>query len=108
MVEFAPGGSYTEVRGIGLSNDGSVIVGVGYSSGNGEAFRWTQAGFVGLGDLSGGSFGSAAAAVSADGSTIVGSGTIAAPGERGFIWDAAHGMRDLQDVLVNDFGLARA
>jgi probable HAF family extracellular repeat protein len=59
----------------------------------------------GLGDLQGGAFESVAYDVSDDGSIVVGVGTTAAPGDRAFIWDAAHGMRDLRTFLVNDVGL---
>jgi probable HAF family extracellular repeat protein len=103
-----PGGAfYSEASDV--SNDGSVVVGrsssantgVGYS----EAFRWTQAGgMVGLGDLPGGLVLSSAAAVSGDGSIIVGS-SHTADGFQAMIWDAAHGMRNLRDVLINEYGL---
>lgn len=92
--------------------DGSVIVGESRSaaSGNGlEAFRWTpSSGMVALGDLPGGALQSFAYAVSADGQTIVGRGSIQGTcgpfgcGSlgRAFIWDAQHGMRDLHLVLT--------
>ena len=134
----------------GVSADGSVVVGYGYSAAGAEAFRWTQgSGMVALGDLPGGSFSSMASAVSADGSVIVGHGSSSSGTEAfrwtqnsgmvglgilpGFIssraddvsadgsvivgwghsatdteafhWDAAHGIRSLREVLVNDFGL---
>jgi uncharacterized membrane protein len=41
-----------------------------------------------------------ATGVSADGSVVVGGA-----GDRAFVWDAIHGLRDLQSVLENDFGL---
>jgi probable HAF family extracellular repeat protein len=96
-----------------VSADGSVIVGECRStaSGNGlEAFRWTAAsGSVGLGDLAGGAFQSWAYALTPDGATVVGRATIDGPSgpfgggsaPRAFIWDAAHGLRDLQQVLVD-------
>jgi probable HAF family extracellular repeat protein len=84
-----------------VTDDGLVIVG----QRNGEAFRWTQAGgMVGLGDLPGGDFQSIALGISGDGSVVVGSSRTAA-GDRAFIWDAAHGMRDLREVLVTEYGL---
>ena len=55
---------------------------------------------VGLGDLSGGSFGSQAYDVSADGLTVVGAGS-SASGKEAFIWDAANGMQSIYDILVN-------
>jgi hypothetical protein len=39
-------------------------------------------------------------ATTSDGSVIVG------VSEGAFIWDAANGIRDQQDVLVNDYGLS--
>ena len=95
----------------GVSADGSVVV--GYSNGgngfNGnliEAFRWTQAGgMVGLGVLSGG-IASYANGVSADGSVVVGySATDPFTGAEAFIWNSSQGMRSLQQVLTNDYGL---
>ena len=53
-----------------VSADGSAIVGASQSGNGREAFRWTpETGMVGLGDLPGGGFGSAALA--ADGRTIL-------------------------------------
>jgi uncharacterized membrane protein len=54
---------------------------------------------VGLGDLPGGALDSQANAVSADGSTVVGFGG-SASGQRAFIWDPTHGMRELDQVLT--------
>jgi len=105
-----PGGSFFS-QADGVSPDGSVVVGFGSSAAGYEAFRWTQAtGMVGLGDLPGGSFDSAARAVSADGSVVVGEANYSPSfGETtAFIWDAAHGMRSLRDVLVNEYGLGAA
>lgn len=52
-----PGGNYTS-RALGVSPDGSVVVGwSGSSNGSREAFRWTETeGMTGLGDLPGGNF----------------------------------------------------
>ncbi|MFM6406406.1 MAG: hypothetical protein ACKPGT_17775, partial [Microcystis sp.] len=71
-----------------------------------EAFRWTQAGgMVGLGVLSGG-IASYANGVSADGSVVVGySATDPFTGAEAFIWNSTQGMRSLQQVLTNDYGL---
>jgi probable HAF family extracellular repeat protein len=90
----------------GVNADGSVVVGW---SGAPEAFRWTSAGGMqGLGHLSGISK-SAALGVSGDGSIIVGSSfrsfSFDPPNGVAFIWDTAHGMRDLRHVLVSDYGL---
>jgi uncharacterized membrane protein len=60
---------------------------------------------VGLGILPGLDF-SRADDVSADGSVVVGWGYSATSiGIEALLWDAAHGMRSLRDVLANDFGL---
>jgi len=85
------------------SADGSVVVGGSTNAdGHDEAFRWTAAtGMVGLGILPG-SYASRALAASADGSVVVGKSYSAYVA---FIWDAVNGMRDLREVLVNDFGL---
>jgi probable HAF family extracellular repeat protein len=100
-----PGGNpFSEANDV--SDDGAVIVGgssSGRSSLNGrEAFRWDQtSGMVGLGFLPNKGSYSIAASVTPDGSVIVGSS-----GENGdtaaFVWDAAHGMRSLQNLLNAD------
>jgi len=84
-----------------VSADGSVIVGVSNSASGLQAFRWTAgSGMIGLGYLAGGGSQSAADAVSADGSVIVGwSGDGNPFFSTAFIWDEAHGMRNLQSVL---------
>lgn len=100
-----PGGAFLS-SATAVSGDGLTIVGYGTSSLGTEAFRWTATeGMVGLGDVVGGAFGSRAAAVSGDGRWIVGSGTAAA-GSRAFLWNALSGTRDLQALLVEDYGLA--
>ena len=94
-------------RAIEISGDNRVIVGeVGPpTSGDSEAFRWTQSGgMVGLGDLPGGIARATATAASFDGSVIVGHGSTAL-GTEAFIWDDSNGMRNLREVLENDFGL---
>lgn len=78
-----------------VSADGSVIVGTGYtgSTDTSRAFRWTaESGFRDLGTLGGDSF---ASAVLSDGLLISGSTEAGA-----FIWEAAHGMRDLKLTLA--------
>ncbi|MCX6568290.1 MAG: PEP-CTERM sorting domain-containing protein [Candidatus Aminicenantes bacterium] len=85
----------------GCSGDGSVVVGTTFStvSKDGLAFRWTPAtGMVSLGVLSGAKT-SEAWATSPDGSIVVGTSS-AKGGYRAFIWDAASGMRRVEDVLV--------
>ena len=95
-----PGGIHLSKPGT-ISADGSTIVGWSESANGAEAFRWTaEEGMVGLGSLPAQKFQSFARGVSADGSIVVGQTWAGA-----FIWDQAHGMRKLQDVLVNDYGL---
>jgi uncharacterized membrane protein len=94
-------------RAIGISGDNRVIVGeVGPpTSSDSEAFRWTQSGgMVGLGDLPGGIAKATATAASFDGSVIVGHGNTAM-GTEAFIWDDTNGMRNLREVLEDDFSL---
>ena len=89
----------------GISADGTVIVGGGYAgSDGGEAFRWEGDAATGLGLLPGAAA-SAGYDASADGSVIVGSSWPAWSDGKAFIWTEADGMRDLQDVLVNDYAL---
>jgi hypothetical protein len=67
---------------------------------------------VSLGDLGEGTYDSRASDVSGDGSIIVGRSSpnvnSVTDDSRAFFWDQNHGMRDLQQVLVNDFGLGAA
>jgi probable HAF family extracellular repeat protein len=91
---YLPGDSLA----VDVSADGSVVVGASVTSSvDEEAFRWTaEGGMAGLGFLPGGNY-SYATGVSADGSVVVGD-TSSGP----FIWDAAHGMRDLGSVLTQE------
>jgi uncharacterized membrane protein len=76
-----------------VSADGSVVVGF-----NGTyAFRWTAEGTQILGDPR---FYSAAMEVSGDGSILVGNSE-----DGPFIWDATHGVRDIEQVLKGEYGL---
>lgn len=88
-------------RAYAVSADGTVVVG---EAGTRRAFRWTaETGMVSLGVLPGMTR-SIALSTSADGSIVVGhsfDGKITRP----FIWDSDHGMRDLQEVLVGDYGV---
>jgi probable HAF family extracellular repeat protein len=82
-------------EGRGVSADGSVVVGFSDSASGRDAFRWTaQEGMVNLGA---GALTHSARDISADGSVIVGAGLDAI-----FIWDAAHGLRSLRDMLGLD------
>jgi Predicted integral membrane proteins containing uncharacterized repeats len=84
-----------------ISADGSVIVGTSGSS----AFRWTAAtGMRDIGHLDGAKQ-IHPGGVSAHGDTIVGAGYIDRDHGVAFIWDEAHGMRVLQDVLKSEYRL---
>jgi len=82
----------------GISADGSTIVGQsGY-----EAFRWTEeTGMIGLGILGGILDQTMAVDVSGDGSIVIGNSMY----EGAFIWDELHGTRELDNALVDDYGL---
>lgn len=81
-----PGGPFHSVA-LGVSADGSVVVGYSSSSAGGwEAFRWEGGVMTGLGDLPGGGFSSQATGVSADGSVVVGTGVAASGWHEGFRW----------------------
>lgn len=100
---YLPGGSSSFANAV--SADGLVVVGGSSSTLGGQAFRWIGGVMTGLGDLEGGDFGSVARGVSADGSVVVGIGsvvaaTIGASGLVPFVWTQANGMRRLFDVLV--------
>src|SRR5687768_4968155 len=94
-----------------LSADGSVIVGYAWYSDTSEAraFRWSrETGTIELGELSGGRNASYAHAVSGDGSIVVGdshTGADAMAGDEAFIWEAAHGFRNLKEVLLMEHSL---
>jgi len=99
-IGILPGGEFLS-GATAVSADGKVIVGLSGSARGYEAFRWEQTtGMVGLGFLPNTSFLSEAIAVTPDGSAIVG----ASGGDNtsAFVWDAAHGMRSLQDLLNAD------
>ena len=82
---------------LGVSTDGSVIVGSSDSSAGSEAFMWTAAGgMLSIGDLPGGSTDSEAAAVNNDGSVIVGKGRNATA-THAFRWTGGV-MTDLGDL----------
>jgi len=102
---YLPGGG-AECNAQFASADGSVIVGSSDTTDSfSQAFRWTQAeGMVALGHTPAGDFVNAAFGVSGDGSVIVGF-ALGELGPAAVIWDAASGLRNLHDVLVNDYGL---
>ena len=70
-----PGGAFRSC-GLGISADGTTVVGIGRSERGDEAFRWRAGlGMQALADLPGGGFESAAFAVSAIGQVTVGYST---------------------------------
>jgi len=94
-----------------ISADGKVIVGYGSVVGdsNLRAFRWTaEEGIVALGSLPGFETSSVAAAASGDGQIVVGGISGSGRDETAFVWDALHGMRSLQSLLIEEFGLGQA
>lgn len=95
-----PGGDAFSAA-LGVSSDGSTIVGMSKSSASGtrtEAFVWTRAhGLEALGDLPGGVFTSAAGAVSGNGSVIVGISE-SESGTEAFRWTRGSGLVGLGDL----------
>lgn len=95
-----------------IAGNGLGIVGYGWSGNGFEAFLWrpggdldirnpnAPGGMIGLGDLAGGAFSSAAMSVS-DNGFVVGRGTTAM-GTEAFLWSQASGMRRLADVLTGE------
>jgi probable HAF family extracellular repeat protein len=92
--------------GMGVSADGSVVIGtdtiIGGSEPDAEAFRWTATGgLIGLGDIPPSSIhpGSSATAVTSDGLTVFGSSTSGA-----YQWTQSGGMVLLQPSNFFPFG----
>lgn len=94
-----------------VSADGATAIGYCLVMGAKKSFRWTkQQGMVDLGDLSDGIRYNEAKACSADGSVIVGTASLnwrpnPNVSSAAYIWTPDEGMRKLQDVLVEDYGL---
>jgi uncharacterized membrane protein len=88
VLGILPG--YVRSRSLGISGDGEVVVGTnvaGLTEEFGQAFRWTSAmGMVGLGYTRADHFYSEAAAISRDGSTIVGHGRGGSGWNEAFVW----------------------
>ena len=92
-----PGGG-VQGYAIGVSADGTTVVGHSLSAAGDEAFRWTaDSGIVGLGDFPLGAFDSFATMASNAGTVVVGYGTLASL-YRPFRWTSAEGMVDLGDL----------
>jgi len=89
---------------LGISADGSIVVGFGHSASGLEPFRWTSgSGMVGLGELAGSSFDGLARNISANGSVIVGQepSTAHNPWPEAFQWTAPGPMVGLGDIPGN-------
>jgi probable HAF family extracellular repeat protein len=98
---YLPGLNSSEA--LAISGNGQVIVGLSYSLStlNNQVFRWENGVMVGLGN-------GIATGASYDGSVIVGwmpSGDDYTQYNAPFIWDAQHGMRNLENMLRNDYNL---
>lgn len=96
-----PGGAFSSIA-FDVSADGSVVVGSSEVSGGFvpgvEAFRWTQGGMQGLGQLDGG-FYSTANGVSANGLVVVGEGLTDGGARReAFRWTTERGMEPLENL----------
>ena len=75
---------------LGISADGSVVVGYGYNAnGNAEAFRWVDGTMTGLGFLPCFTLQSIAKAISADGSVVVGYANDSFYNGKAFRWKLA-------------------
>ena len=95
-LEIASGAFYDTRSPLGISADGTTVVGALYLNNQQQAVRWTNGGSPQpLGFMPGGDR-SAAVGASANGSVIVGSGS-ASPGgpTQGFRWTEAGGMQAL-------------
>lgn len=110
-MEVLNGFPNSERKGPGdVSTDGSVVVGKFINwDGLQEAFRWTEeTGPVGLGEIEGGFRTLTAAAVSADGSVIVGTSETGRDVNlitEAFIWTEEGGARSLMNLLETDYGV---
>lgn len=106
-------GEYAESYTSGISPDGNVVFGYSTSErAREEGFRWTaETGMEGVGAVPGWGLDhySWMLASNYDGSVLVGVAepemTLQPENERAVIWDARNGIRFLDDVLSNDFGL---
>ncbi len=91
---------------IAASYDGTIIVGRGrMDQGSAiRAVRWVNGDISSLGDFPGGHNESEALDVSGDGSIVIGCGH-SYLGKEAFVWDSLNQLRNLKDVLRNDYGL---
>ena len=100
-----PGSSSRNSFPNAISPDGKVVVGTSTSSNGYVAFRWTsEEGMMSLGHLPGMNTTHPGDA-SLNGEVVVGGSYSGPTTGKAFIWDAEHGMRQLQSVLETDYGL---
>jgi probable HAF family extracellular repeat protein len=102
--------AYRQSRALGVSGDGSVVVGAASDAANDhtQAFRWTAAaGMEPLGFLRPFDTRSVAYGISRNGSTIVGEAGATYP-YQAFTWTPASGMQALPALAQGGFGTARA
>jgi uncharacterized membrane protein len=98
-LDDAPGEFWS--RALGISADGTVIVGTSLQSFADVAVRWSL-GVPSLLETLPGDLTSAAVDASGDGAVVVGYSADSQGFRRAFIGDAVNGMRDLWDVLVQE------
>ncbi|MBX7072814.1 MAG: hypothetical protein K1X71_06660 [Pirellulales bacterium] len=92
-----------------ITPDGSIVVGWDSQVGSPPlAVRWTESSGIEPLGVAPGHTGSIAKGVSADAQRIVGNGTanFVDPSDECFIWDPLNGIRDLNQVLTQHYGLA--
>jgi len=105
-------GTATDVSGDGTIAVGYMVTDYAHGRALTTAFiRTTDQGMVNLGALPKEDFAATTTAVSDDGRVVVGDwrcSTSGFPGfvSGGFIWTPEHGMRDITDVLIQDYGLS--
>jgi uncharacterized membrane protein len=99
-----PGAYRVSSLGDLVSADGEVVGGELLSPNGLEAYRWEGGTFELLGDLPGGHFESTAMALSADGSVVVGR-SWPEVNYTAFVWDRAHGMLALENLLRHGYGV---
>lgn len=89
------------------NSDGSVVAGTSSVVSGATSFRWTQSGgMLDTGNLSGKNT-TYPYAMTADGSVVVGASSTSwsSSTRLAYIWDSTHGIRNLKDVLTNEYGL---
>ena len=97
------GGTYSSIARA-VSTDGTVIVGTANSALGTEAFRWSGGTMQGLGVYDSTYTQASANTTNEDGS-LIGGYVRNGSDYRAMIWDEQHGMRLLEEVLVDDYNL---